>query len=233
MAAALATLHWHRFSERVLDKPIQTGYASVASFCFDGNVIEAAVYWLEPSLQPKKRVYDVHSMRIAAGHAFATSLDEFVAVRRKFRNVFDWLQKAREDRYKAILELPEDAPADRRKVMLPIELNAVASPVQPEGDKPQAITVNLPDRAQPRSQGAGEEDEEEEDEEEAMLADSSTGLSQQAGGLGLDGADGRTGPGARAGPSGGDTASRTTKSSGKRRGPSNASKDQRSKRGRP
>lgn len=104
-AAAIAALHWYRFEQQVLGITPLIAHASVGSICFDGNSIEAAVHWLEPSQSPE-REFDVLCHRVATGHAFAQNLADFTETRKRFRNLLDWLKLGREQRLEAVKRLP-------------------------------------------------------------------------------------------------------------------------------
>lgn len=123
-AAALAALQWHRFEQLILDSSPQTGVASVGSICFDGNVIEATLHWLEPTAdEEEEHEFDVHSFQIANGIAFAATLEEFQHTMRVFRNFFDWLKELRTKRFAAIQALPRKDPKTPRYPLYSSTLN--------------------------------------------------------------------------------------------------------------
>ncbi|ERF70018.1 hypothetical protein EPUS_03570 [Endocarpon pusillum Z07020] len=86
------------------------GKAFVGSICFDGNVIEASVHWLAPSVTSSTRKYDTFSMRVATGHPFSLYLSEFRACYQKFANFLDWIRDVQQVRLQDILKLPPSEP---------------------------------------------------------------------------------------------------------------------------
>lgn len=88
------------------------GKAFVGSICFDGNIIEASVHWLDDSsIIDGRRRYDVFSLRVAGGLVFATNLREYHETYRKIANFMDWMLSARIARLERIMALPPVEPA--------------------------------------------------------------------------------------------------------------------------
>lgn len=93
------------------------GRASVGSLCFDGNTLEASVHWLDESSTSTERKYDMFSLRIGTGYAFAVDLAEFRATYKKFANFLDWLFEIRDERLRHIMNLPDSDPSTVAKPM--------------------------------------------------------------------------------------------------------------------
>ncbi|KAI9818014.1 MAG: hypothetical protein M1826_001447 [Phylliscum demangeonii] len=110
--AALAAQAWHQLARDVLDDDSDAlWHASVGSICFDGNTIEASVHWLEPATSAEEdREFDVYSYRLAAGPAFAVSLEQFQATQKIFRNLMAWLTRRREECLERIKRIPPPVP---------------------------------------------------------------------------------------------------------------------------
>ncbi|KAI9788758.1 MAG: hypothetical protein M1816_006615 [Peltula sp. TS41687] len=109
-AAGLAVHDWHRFSAIDPDHAPKIQHAYVGSICYDGNAIEASVHWIEPAPVRSGRQFNVHSHRIATGHPFAATYEEFQAVQKKFRNFVDWLKGIRTERLERIKAISEAGP---------------------------------------------------------------------------------------------------------------------------
>lgn len=126
-------------------KKSDIGEACVGSICFNGDILEASVHWLV-KLTDDDRPYNIHSLRVATGFAFAATLAEHQATYKKFANFLDWMLGVRQDRLELIGKLPKREP------------EVVVAKVTP--------ATNFTDAQDETQDGDGEEDGDEEEEED-------------------------------------------------------------------